>query len=404
MQLTRPLSGGLSFRRRTIPAIAGGVVLFLAACCLPNVGLLDRDILGDIPLYQEYGENVVDGAVPYRDFFVEYPPGALPALVLPTVAGSDYALAFKLVQAGLGALAVAFVAVALGALGASSRRLYAAVGVAALAPALLGTVTLTRYDLWPAALTAAALAALLSSRARLGLGLLGLAAAAKLYALALVPVALLYVRRRHGNRAAAAALAAAAGVFALIVLPFLALAPGGVRFSLSFQASRPLHIETAAAGVLLVAHHVGAYSADVVSSFNAQNLDGALPDAVSTALAVLQGLAVITVWAFFARGKRGGDELVTASAATVTVLLLFSKLLSPQYLVWLLPLVPLVGGTAGLASAVLLLAAFSLTQSLRFWDGVGLSPAGWVVFGRGLVLAALAGLLVAALSRRPRPP
>jgi len=342
--------------------------------------------------------------VPYRDFFVEYPPGSLPALVLPAAAGSEYALAFKLAQAGLGALAVMLVALALTAIDAPPRRLYGAVALTAVAPAALGPVTFTRYDLWPAALTVAALAAVLAGRARLGLGALGLAAAAKLYPLAVVPLALLYVRRRHGTREALSALAVAACVFALVVLPFVALAPGGVRFSLSFQASRPLHIETAAAGVLLAAHHLGGYAAEVVSSFNSQNLDGVLPDAVTVALAALQGLAVVAVWALFARGRRGGNELLAASAAVVAVLLLFSKLLSPQYLVWLLPLVPLVGGTAGIASAALLLAAFALTQSLRLWDGVGLSPAGWVVFGRGLVLAALAAVLVGALSRRPRPP
>jgi hypothetical protein len=290
-------------------------VLFLAACSLPTVGLFDGDVLGDIPLYQTYGEAVLDGRVPYRDFFVEHPPGARRA------AASDHAFVFKLVQAGTGALAVSLVAVALAALDASPRRLAAGVGLAALAPVALGTVTLTRDDLWPAALTAAALAGIVTARPRLGLGALGLATAAKLYPLALLPLAFLFVRRRQGPREAAVALAAAVCAFALVVLPFVALAPGGVRFSLSFQASRPLHIESAAAGVLLAAHHLGGYTSDVVSSFNAQNLDGALPDAVTVALAALQGLAVVAVWALFARGRRGGEDLLTASAATVAVLL-----------------------------------------------------------------------------------
>ena len=41
-------------------------------------------------------------------------------------------------------------------------------GLAALAPLLLGTVVLTRFDYWPAALTAGGMAVLLSGRLRLG--------------------------------------------------------------------------------------------------------------------------------------------------------------------------------------------------------------------------------------------
>ena len=91
MQPTARVPWGLSLRRRAIPAAVGGAVLFFAACSLPNVGLFDGDVLGDIPLYQTYGEAVLDRRVPYRDFFVEYPPGALPALVAPAAASDDLA-------------------------------------------------------------------------------------------------------------------------------------------------------------------------------------------------------------------------------------------------------------------------------------------------------------------------
>ena len=43
----------------------------------------------DVPLYQSFGDRMADGAVPYRDFRVEYPPGALPAFLLPSLVAPD---------------------------------------------------------------------------------------------------------------------------------------------------------------------------------------------------------------------------------------------------------------------------------------------------------------------------
>jgi hypothetical protein len=64
---------------------------------------------------------------------------------------------------GVGALAA--MSLALRALNASVERTAAALAFFALAPLVLGSVILYRYDLWPAALTVAGLAAVLARRA-----------------------------------------------------------------------------------------------------------------------------------------------------------------------------------------------------------------------------------------------
>lgn len=395
-----------------MPAALAGAALFFAACSLPNVGLFDGSAIGDVALYRTYGEAVAHGGVPYRDFFFEYPPGALALIVPPAAAGGAYVLAFKLAAAGLGALAVACVALTLTWLERPALQVSAATAFAALTPAALGQITVTRYDLLPAVLTGLAVAGLVSGRSRLGFAALGFAAAAKLYPLVLIPLAFVHVGRRLGWREAAASLGTAVAVFSAIVLPFVALGPGGVRFSLSFQTSRPLHVESIGGALVLAAHHLGAYSATVVSSFNSQNLTGSFPDAVGLALVVAQALAVLGVWLLFARSSGGSEELVVASAAGVAAVLAFSKLFSPQFVLWLLPLVPLVGGGTGVAAVGLLVCALALTQSLRAWDGVGLSPAGWVVLARDVAVVGLFALLARRLAvgarepvsrRRPRP-
>jgi hypothetical protein len=82
----------------------------------------------------------------------------------------------------------------------------------------------------------------------------------------------------------------------------------------------------------------------------------------------------------------------------------FGKVLSPQFLIWLIPLVPLVAGRIGIVASGLLGAALVTTQlwfPSRYWDVVALEGAAWLVFVRDLLLVAIFGVLVMAI-RSPR--
>ncbi len=365
----------------------------VAALALPGIHLLDGDITGDIPTYERYGDAMVRGEIPYRDFFVEYPPGALPAFLLPELAGSHYVLAFKLLMLGL-----------LAVLAALAWRRAGAVVLLAATPLLLGWNSIAHYDLWPTLLAALGLVLVLDDRSRLGFAALGLGTAAKLFPIVLVPLATIYVWRRSGRREALVSLGWGAVVLTAFVLPFVVLAPGGVWFSMRFQLERPLEIATLGSGFLLAVHKLGFGTPDVISSYNSQNLAGALPNGLAVAQAVLLCVVLLAVWILFARGPAEPDRLVLAGSAALVATLVFGKVMSHGYLVWPLAALPILAGAA-IVPWVLLAVAFALTQSLLVWDGVGLGAAGWIVFARNAVLVGLLALLVWTLvSRRPRPP
>lgn len=380
-----------------------GAVLLAGAWGLLHVGPLGDFEIVDTPVYQRYGDAMLDGEVPYRDFELEYPPAALPVFLVPSLAPEDeYRAAFEGLMLACGFAAIAALAYALVAAGASARQVYAAVGFAALAPLALGPVVLTRFDLWPVALLAGALAALAADRSRLGLGLLAVASAAKLYPFVVLPLALVYVGRRHGRRAALESLGVFVAVAAVIVVPFAAVSPDGLAESVTRQSGRPLQIESLGAALLMVGHRLNLYEPSVVSSFGSQNLAGPLPDALAAMLTGLQVLAVVAVWVLFARGEARRARLFAGSAAAVAAFVAFGKVISPQFLIWLLPLVPLV--LVPLPAAVLA-AALVLTHLWfpeRYWDYVGLGSAAWLVLARNLVLVALVALLFRELSR-PAP-
>jgi uncharacterized membrane protein len=363
--------------RRSWPEVAtaaGG--LFLLCWGLVHLGFWSKGALVDWPTYQRYGDAILNHAlVPYRDFAVEYPPGALAVFILPAAFG-DYASAFAWEMAACGVVLVAVVAIV--------RR--EAAFYVALAPVLAGSLILSRFDLWPALLTVAALAALLRERHGLGWGLLGAAVAAKLWPLVIVPLALAWSYRAGRLRAALAGLAVAAAAF----VPFAIVAPHGLWASLHGQASRPLQIESLGASLFTVFGHP-----HVISSHGSQNVAG--HGAVATLFTLLQVSVLVALWIAFARHPATGERLLRYLAAAVCAFIVFGKVLSPQFLLWLIPLVPLVRGRRGLAATGTLTLALVLTQAWfprRYWDYIyGFHHAG-AVLARNVTLVALLVVLV----------
>ena len=189
------------------------------------------------------------------------------------------------------------------------------------------------------------------------------------------------------------------GVVVLAFAPFVAVAPGGVWDSLWNQASRPLQIESLGAGFLLVAHHVFGTGVTVESSHGSQNLAGTGPDVFAVGQTVLQAAALLATWILFARGPATPSRLLLASAAALVAFVSLGKVLSPQFLIWLIPVIPLVAGRRGLTASALLAAALVLTQlwfPYRYWDlalEFGTFES-WLVLVRDLVLVGLLALLV----------
>ncbi len=210
---------------KTWRAIAVGWVVLLAAMSLPTVGLWSPHGKADTGLYSLYGTRIVHGHLPYRPgFSMEFPPGAIPPLALPALPGSHYVSWFKAFALACGFAAIAAVAFALR--DAPTRRRYGAVVVAAVAPAVLGPISVNSFDLWPAALAAWAVALVVRGHPRWGLALLGAATAAKLYPALLAPALLAYVAHERGRSETKRAAYVGVCVLAAIFLPFAALAPG----------------------------------------------------------------------------------------------------------------------------------------------------------------------------------
>jgi hypothetical protein len=315
---------------------------------------------------------------------IEYPPAALQSVLLPKVFVErpsevpwkphdwpllgyigGYDRAFRGVMAGFDVLAFALLLVFV-------PRLYARESAAHHlerwltyigAGHLLGHLLYDRLSLPPGALLLGALGLLTIPRIPIvfGLGLLAAAVNYQLSPLVLLPLFVLACvparRLQEGPasliRAATVPGLVAAALIVLLFLPFYVReGPESVAF-LRYHGQRGLQLESVGATLPLLLSFAG-HTVTRVGEFGAWHLRSSLAPALARASPLLMLLLVGSVVVVVMRNARSRARLpevrfaavdatlfAGAVVASLSMAVVGSKVFSPQYLLWMLPLVPL---------------------------------------------------------------
>jgi hypothetical protein len=370
----------------------------------------------DLKTYRRAGEAILAGEVPYRDFFIEYPPGSLPFFVPPALFSESkpaYITFFTSEMALV--LVAALVLTALSARALGRPWPLPAVTFAAGA-VLMYPVAVSRYDAVVAFTLAAAVTLAVRGRGRawtipLAWAFLGLGAAAKLIpALAAPPLALLS-DRRDWKRTAALGAAAFSLVVAAFFVPAYLVGGKGFVDSFAYHADRGVQLESLISSALMKLGYVD----KVRFEFGAIDVIGQGVRFWSRmSLFVTAALLIVTAGLLhreYAAGRLGPGQLPRFMAAFLLAFMLGSKVLSPQYVIWLLPLVPLcAGGLWGLGASGLFLATCWTTTRIfpyHYTELTGLDPSAVnLLVGRNLMLVVLWGLMLALppeSNTKPKP-
>ena len=105
----------------------------------------------------------------------------------------------------------------------------------------------------------------------------------------------------------------------------------------------------------------------------------------------------------YVRAVESPELLVAGFAASVTAFVVFSKVISPQFLVWLVPLVPLVGiacGPRGVGAPGLAVLAATQVEVVYEHPLRAFGWPVWVLLCRNVLLVALFVVLLGALRSR----
>jgi hypothetical protein len=278
------------------------------------------DVTSDVSaIYHGWYETLRHGTFPVGDVTWQYPPAAGLVILSPALLGFlPYAQAF-FVLAFLADLGAFMLLLAAGPRPGRTRR---GAWVWAVGVPLIGPTVYARYDLM---VTAVAVAALLAGvrRPRVMGVLLGVGAMLKVW-----PALLLLGARRRGVWGwAAATVGVLAPAFALTM-------PGAFDF-VTAQSGRGTEVESLGSLVFHVARHFG-WNGQVLLNYGSVEFLGPYVTLVSSAALFLTGLAFgwLLLWRLLAVRFRP-DTVADAAFVAVLMFTATSRVISPQYMVWL---------------------------------------------------------------------
>lgn len=293
------------------------------------------------------------GIAPFQLLPLEYPPFTLSLFSLPLIVPLPY---YQIIFAALMAcmiLGIYWLLLRYGPRGAAlACALYLVLGAWATAEG--------RFDLVPAGLTL--LCVIAAERRRWSMAYIALAMGflLKIYPLLLLPALFLAEQLSTGRISQPSqpltlktfpgeiwrALRGAgqwrwknASLFLVVILAISSLfaiinLQGAIVSQLSYFANRPVEIESTGSTVLWLATLIGR-PASIVYTFGSVNIESSVDDIVTLALDVFFALGCVLVILWQWRGKL---DLTQACIALLLIFLATGKVFSPQYLIWLIPL------------------------------------------------------------------
>ena len=381
--------------RLTWWALTRGFVLLVAAGMMLHHDW--KHIFDDLNVYSGWGEGLAEGRVPSDDPMWQYPP--LAAFVFGAIGllGSQpwlFALLFVAVDVGIGALLVR---------DAARRDRWEGFAVWLAAPILLGPILYGRYDSVP---TLAAMAGLLAIAAPLAAGaILAVGGGLKVWP----AVMALALSQRAWLKGALGAIAATAVILVTAAWAF----PTVVSGFLGNGQSRGLQTESVAALPFVWARLFGGEEiAPEAFRYGSSEVGLPLADAIAPWLIPITGLGLLILIAARALGRL--DHAPVADIAFVAILWLTvtSRVLSPQFNVWLVGMAALVWAagsprmrTATIPVAITAIAAQAL-YPFSYIDIIegGLIGTAWQTIRIGALVAAMVLAVRALIPDRATTP
>ena len=401
-------------RPLTVFALIHGVI-FMAYFANANLNYIPGvSSTGIAEIERQVATSILNGQIPYRDFTTEYPPLALLSFLLPALLFSSqpaYSLAFA-AQMLLIDLVVLYLLTAFAS--RLQMKTWHVLGIYTLLLLAIGPIVAARYDLLPAMLVLAALYAFISNRNKTAWTALALGTATKLFPAIIAPIFAIYLLRKRQYAKMILSGIVFISILAALVLPWVILSSEGFGQFLSYHTERGLHSESSYGSALLVGDTLELTQVRGELSFGSWNIRSPAADNLAAAATYISIVLLLILYALYARRlwKQPEDDGEMATAAlmlrycllAVLILLLSSKLFSVQFLVWLIPLLPLVWGRWRHIPWIIFMVAAVMTQFIYPYNYLEFEMKTpylvGMMAGRNFLLVVMAIVLILPIKRR----
>jgi hypothetical protein len=348
-----------------------------------TTAVLGKTLEADYPVFEgnrEELETLMSEAprfrVPYREVFFEYPPALMAPILAARIPSETFwgftrALAFVISLAYLACLWVAYRIWQ--HLPAERRLSWPTVLLLSLSGiSALGQIYVTRLDVFPSLVVLLAIWTFLERRWLLSAVWVAVGVLTKGYAIVLAPLFGLVLLRQVRYRALAVATTTVVTILLLTNIWLGWITDGVYWESFRFHAARGLQIESMYALVPYLGNLLFNVPINVYVEYNSVNIKmvngGGWLLTASTILPVVGMLALCFMfWRVLrTRGAHDVTPLLVVRTATLFVFLFFLtfKVLSPQFLIWLTPLLYLIDPRHSKAFFATFLGVMLLTQMI----------------------------------------
>ena len=298
-------------------------------------------------LYYTYAENMASLQMPYSDFSAEYPPLAMLLILIPRLfsfSPFSYEIAYG-IMVYLFLVAGLICTYKLAYMHSNRPSRYTDLYIVVCF--CLFEFVMDRFDIFPTLMCLFALYFFKTNRMNLVWIMIAIGTMTKLFPALMAPIFLIHLCMNGMKREALKGVGICVVIGIISMLPFLIADPETMFTFLTYHMDRGMQTESLVSSFLMLFDKVGLIDIGYQFNYGSDHIYGPIPDAIAGIMLYIMIIMIAATYIIYGnlvhRIKEENVFLGITFACTIVIMIfiLINKVLSSQYLIWIIPFVVL---------------------------------------------------------------